>query len=191
MIEGMLHAESRTKTAPNTSWSPKFADAVNKKMFWKVALSLRMTHKRPSADFLQWAEKLNIQGFTNIHTSTIKQNYRTAQRELKTVEKEAEELREEHLRSLLTEAELNGDDQKAERRIKILLRAHERKQHFQRLKNILKPREAGGLSYILVPENFSIDQFPYEPSSIQNWEAIHDQDLVQRYIQQRNLIHFG
>jgi hypothetical protein len=59
------------------------------------------------------------------------------------------------------------------------------------LKNILKPREAGGLSYILVPENFSIDQFPYEPSSIQNWEAIHDQDLVQRYIQQRNLIHFG
>jgi hypothetical protein len=108
-------------------------------------------------EFLQWAEQNNIQDFQNIHITTIKQNYRAAQKELKAVEKQAEELREEHLRSLLTEAELNSEDQKVERRLKILIRAHERKQHFQRLKNILKPREAGGLSYILVPENFSID----------------------------------
>jgi hypothetical protein len=45
MITGMLHAETRTKKAPNTAWSPKFAAAVNMKTFWKVALSLRMTHK--------------------------------------------------------------------------------------------------------------------------------------------------
>jgi hypothetical protein len=45
MITGMLHAETRTKKAPNTAWSPKFAAAVNMKTFWKVALSLRMTYK--------------------------------------------------------------------------------------------------------------------------------------------------
>jgi hypothetical protein len=92
---------------------------------------------------------------------------------------------------MLTEAELNGDDRKVERRLKILIRAHERKQHFNRLKSIFKPREARGLSYILVPENFEIKQFPYDPSTVQNWEAIHDHNLIQQYIQQRNLIHFG
>jgi hypothetical protein len=112
-------------------------------MFWKVALSLRMTHKRPSAEFLQWAEKNNIQDFRNIHIVTIKQNYRAAQKELKTVEKQAEELREEHIRSLLTEAELNGEDQKVEHQIKILIQAYERKQHFHRLKNIKTKRGRG------------------------------------------------
>jgi hypothetical protein len=91
----------------------------------------------------------------------------------------------------LSEAELNGEEVKVKRRLQILIRTHEQKQHFQRLKQILKPKEAGGLSYILVPENFKIEQYPYEPSSIQAWEPVHDQDDVQLFIQKRNILHFG
>jgi hypothetical protein len=47
------------------------------------------------------------------------------------------------------------------------------------------------LSYILVPENFNIDQFPYDPDEINTWESVHDQDAIQNFIRQRNLIHFG
>jgi hypothetical protein len=78
-----------------------------------------------------------------------------------------------------------------ERRLQILIRAHEQKQHFAKLKHILKPKEAGGLSYILVPENFTIDKFPYDPDEVNTWESIHDQEAIQNFIRLRNLIHFG
>jgi hypothetical protein len=87
--------------------------------------------------------------------------------------------------------ELRGDEKQIERCLQILLRSHERKQHFSKLKAILKPKEAGGLSYILVPENFDIDEYPYDPDTVEKWEAVHDHDAVQTYIQKRNLQHFG
>jgi hypothetical protein len=92
---------------------------------------------------------------------------------------------------MLSEAELSGDDKKVERRLTILIRAHTQKQHFSRLKQIFKPNSTGGLSYILVPENFSIDQYPYEPTAVQRWESVHDHDMLQTFIQKRNLQHFG
>jgi hypothetical protein len=88
---------------------------------------------------------------------------------------------------MLTDAELEGDDKTQERRLKILLRAHERKQHYNRLKQIFKPTESGGLSYILVPENFSPEDFPYDPETVYNWETVHDPDKIQN----RNITHFG
>jgi hypothetical protein len=42
-----------------------------------------------------------------------------------------------------------------------------------------------------VPENFNIETFPYDPDKVTGWEAIHDQELIQNYVQKRNLIHFG
>jgi hypothetical protein len=92
---------------------------------------------------------------------------------------------------LLTNTKLSGDEKKVKQRIQILIQAHERKQHFTRLKQILKPKEAGGLSYILVPEDFNIDTFPYDPNKVQTWEAIHDQELIQNYIQKRNTLWSG
>jgi hypothetical protein len=56
---------------------------------------------------------------------------------------------------------------------------------------IFKPREAGGLSYVLVPENFSIENYPYDPNKVEAWEHVHDHDAVQMYIKTRNLQHFG
>jgi hypothetical protein len=91
----------------------------------------------------------------------------------------------------LSESEVKGDDKQVKHCIKILLRAHEQKQHFSRLKAIFKPKEAGGLSYVLVPENFNINEYPYEPATVENWEAIHEHKVVQTYIQKRNLQHFG
>jgi hypothetical protein len=107
------------------------------------------------------------------------------------VEKQAENLREIHLRSLLTEAELQGDENKVQKRLKVLIRAQKQKQHFQRLKNVFKPQAMGGLSYILVPKNFKAEQYPYDASTIEEWDFIHDQEALQNFIQQRNIQHFG
>jgi exonuclease III len=39
MITGMLYAERQTRKIKTTAWSPKFAQAVSIKAFWKIALS--------------------------------------------------------------------------------------------------------------------------------------------------------
>jgi hypothetical protein len=54
---------------------------------------------------------------------------------------------------------------------------------------IFKPKEAGGLSYILVPQNFDIDKYPYDLDIVNDWEPIHDHDKVQEYLQRRNIRH--
>jgi hypothetical protein len=191
LIQGVLHAEKLTQRIKNTPWSPRFATAVNKKSFWKIALSLKLNHRFPNENFIQWSKSLGIEDFNAIATPTVKSYLRAAQAELREVEKAASELRELHLRDLLTEAELTGDEETIQRRLKILLRAHERKSHFKRLKNILKPNSMGGLSYILVPKDFQADQYPYNSDAVGDCEPIHDADAMQLMIQRRNIIHFG
>jgi hypothetical protein len=191
MIHGMLLAEKRTRKMNITSWSPIFGKAVAYKTFWKIALSLKINHKYPNEEFIRWAQSLGIQDIRSTEMATIKQNYLKAQKELREIEKNAETLRETHLRSILTEAERNGDEKQIQKRLQVIIRAHERKQHFQRLKNVFKPQVSGGLSYILVPQNFTADKYPYEPETIEQWETVHDQDELQHFIQKRNIQHFG
>jgi hypothetical protein len=83
MIIGMLRAEAKTKKKHTTSWSPTFAKAVNQKSFWKIVLSLKLTHKLPSTDSQTWASSLGIEDIKHIDINTIKINLRQAQRQLK------------------------------------------------------------------------------------------------------------
>jgi hypothetical protein len=191
MIIGMLSAEQHTKKINTTAWSPTFLKAVSIKAFWKIMLSLRMNHTQPSERVRTWALDLNITDIANIDIQTIKKELRMAQKSLRDIEKNADQLRSEHLRSMLTEAEINGYEKTIERRLKILVRAHEQKQHYRRLQQIFKPSKSGGLSYILVPEQFSPEDFPYDPDTIYSWELIHDPEKLQNVIQQRNITHFG
>lgn len=191
MITGMLSAEIKTRKTNTTSWSPIFGKAVSTKAFWKIALSLKMTHTRPSDDYIQWAQQMGIMDFKGIDIVMIKKNLRLAQKRLREIESQADTLREQHLRQLLTESELQGEGKQVQKRISILIRAHEQRKHFRRLKQIFKPRESAGLSYILVPQNFSPNNFPYDPSTVSNWEPIHDHDELQSIIQMRNIHHFG
>jgi plasmid stabilization system protein ParE len=124
MTYGMISAEAKTNKTRTTSWSPAFAVAVGKKAFWKIALSLKITHRYPSEDFLRWAATMGVEDFNGLELHTIKQQLRQAQRELREIEQKADSLREEHLRGLLTEAELNGDEKIVQRRLQILLRVH-------------------------------------------------------------------
>jgi hypothetical protein len=72
---------------------------------------------------------------------------------LREVEKHVGDLWAEHLRELLTEAELNGGEPKVQRRIKILIQAQCQRQYFQHLKKIFKPQTSGGLSLFSVTPN--------------------------------------
>lgn len=191
MVQGMLSAEKKARKVKVVPWSPIFAKAVNSKAFWKIALQLKTMHRMPSEKFLAWAATLGISDFKSIDTNTVKKNLRKAQKEVRAIEQKANALREEHLRNLLTEAELNCSETDVQKRLKILIRAQRQRHHFQRLKSIFKPKSAGGLTYILVPENFDPIAYPYDPNDVEAWEALHDQSAVQNYIQKRNITHFG
>jgi hypothetical protein len=121
----------------------------------------------------------------------IKQNLRQAQKAVREVEKQANKLRQKHLMNLLSHAELNGSKQQIQKRIRILLCAQKQKQNFQWLKKIFKPNATGRLSYILVPQDFKAEQFPYDPSTVESWELVHNPDTLQQFIQTRNIKHFG
>jgi hypothetical protein len=191
LIKGMISAETKTKKLPTIAWSPIFAKAVNLKSFWKIALQLKTMHRMPSDKFLTWAESIGIMDFKSLDITTVKQQLRLAQKSVREVELKAESLREEHLRQLLTEAEINGGESAVKRRLGILIRAQKQRQYFRRLKSIFKPQASGGLTYILVPENFDPTNYPYDPSDISSWESVHDQEAVQNFIQKRNITHFG
>jgi hypothetical protein len=191
ITQSMIIAEGHTRRLKVTPWSPKFAIVVAKKSFWKIALSLKINHIRPNSDYLKWAESYNIQDFASLPISVIKQSLRQAQHEVREVEKQADDLRQKHLMDLLSNAELNGTEQQIQKRLRILLRAQKQKQNFQRLKKIFKPNATGGLSYILVPQDFKAEQFPYDPNSVETWEPVHDPDALQQFIQTRNIKHFG
>jgi hypothetical protein len=49
----------------------------------------------------------------------------------------------------------------------------------------------GGLSYILIPKDVQLDQYPYEPTEINEWEPVQEHEMLQEFIQKRNIIHFG
>jgi hypothetical protein len=190
-IEGMLAAEKKLSKVRRQAWSPKFGAAISRKAFWKIALSLRMTHTRPSDEYITWAVSLGIADFKSIDVSTIKKKLREAQRELRDIEKKANELREEHLRELIERAEENETDANFQKRLKEIKRAHERRVQYKKIRSILKPNTTGGLSYILVPKDFQADQYPYEPTESTEWEPIHEHEIIHEFIQKRNIIHFG
>jgi hypothetical protein len=108
----MLLAEKKTRKLKTTSWSPTFGKAIAHKTLWKIALSLKINHNYPNEDFVRWALSLGVNDIRSMDIATIKRNYRIAQKELREIERSAENLRETHLRSMLTEAELSGDDKK-------------------------------------------------------------------------------
>jgi hypothetical protein len=97
MVEGMLSAESKTKKVNTTSWSPTFAKAVNKKTFWKIALSLKTNHRWASQEYIDWAKEFGIYDFYDTKLHTIKKKLSQAQKELKEVEARADKLRDDHL----------------------------------------------------------------------------------------------
>jgi hypothetical protein len=81
LIKGVLHAEKITRRQKNTSWSPRFAKAVNNKSFWKITLSLKVNHWYPNENFRQWLTSMGID-FAAIDLPLIKQNLQAAQLEL-------------------------------------------------------------------------------------------------------------
>jgi hypothetical protein len=189
-IKGMLAAEKRTCKNKLYDWSPAFSKAVELKAFWKIALSLRKNHIRPNAKLEAWASSLNIGDIQVLPERKIKAELRLAQKQLREIKAKAKEHREQHLRDLITEASVTGDDKTHEKRLQILLRAHTRQRSFKRIQQILRPTARGGISYVVVPENSNPDDYPYEPVSVSNWEMIHDQQRLKDFLIKRNIVHF-
>jgi hypothetical protein len=190
-INGMLVAEKQAAKVKNLAWSPKFGAAISKKAFWKIALSLRMMYTRPSDEFITWASSLGIEDFKSIDITFIKKKLREAQHELRAIEKQANELREDHLQEQIAKAEDNKADPNFQKRLKAIKNAHARRTQYKKLRAILKPKSSGGLSCILVPKDFQAEQYPYKPTEVSKWEPVHEHEILQKFVQQCNIIHFS
>jgi hypothetical protein len=127
-VENVL--QSTTKKMKFQPWSPTFGAAISRKAFWKIALSLKMTHKRPSNEYITWALTLGIDDVKALDESTIKRELREAQKILRELGKKAESLREDHLKEMIMRAEDNEEDPKYQKRLQVIKKAHERQQHY-------------------------------------------------------------
>jgi hypothetical protein len=135
---------------------------------------------------------MGIQDIISIPINVINSRLRGAQKQLHDIKSKSAEIREEHLRELLAISQTSNDDKQQENRLRILIRAHQKQFAYKRLQYVLKPTQRGGLSHIpLVPENLKPSDYPYDPEKVTNWSPIHDHDLVQQFIQQRNITHFS
>jgi hypothetical protein len=95
------------------------------------------------------------------------------------------------LRELLNITQEFGNDRTHEHHLKILIRAHKWQNAYRRIQQILKPQVKSGLSYVLVPENFQPENYPYDPATTQTWSMVHEPEKVQKYINLRNIMHFA
>jgi hypothetical protein len=190
-IDGMLAPERKTCKIKQFTWSPKYSKAVEEKSFWKIALSIRKNHQKPNPKIIEWANSMGIQDIISIPINVINSKLRDAQKQLRDIKSKSAEIREEHLRELLAISQTSKDDKQQENRPCILIRVHQKQYAYKRLQYILKPSQRGGLSHILVPEYLKPTDYPYNPESVKNWSLIHDHDLVQQFIQQRNITHFS
>jgi hypothetical protein len=51
---------------------------------------------------------------------------------------------------------------------------------------MLKPQTKGGLLYVLVPENFNPENYPYDPQQVDTRSMIHEPDQVQKLLMLQN-----
>jgi hypothetical protein len=168
-----------------------FGNAISVKAFWKIAYSLKLTHRMPSDSFLKWAESMGVADFKDLNIGHIKRCLRDAQKRVRELTRKANELQQNHLKDLIQQAEENLDEKQYQKRLRQIQQAQARQQNFRRLRSIIKPTQSGGLSYVIVPKDFSPDQYPYDPDGVREWEQVHDANDLQEYIQKRNITHFG
>jgi hypothetical protein len=190
-ITGMISAEKKTCEIKTTAWSPAYSEAVENKAFWKIALSLRRTYTKPHPKFTAWARSQHIEDFSSIDMAMIIRELRAAQTTLREIKKKANQLRENHLWELLNLTRDANDDRQHERRLQILIRAHNRQTSYRKIQQILKQQVKGGLSYVLVPENFTPENYPYDPQHVNRWNMVHEPEELKRLLMLRNITHFG
>jgi hypothetical protein len=80
-ITGMLASERKTCREKFFAWSPTFSKAIENIAFWKIILSLRRNHSRPSKRIKSWVqERFGIDDLLDIPTNEIKSRLRQAQK---------------------------------------------------------------------------------------------------------------
>ena len=150
-------------------WSPALDKAGARKLYWKLRLWGFTERQKQNAVFLQSLEKkCDISEVDqDFHTSAVvRRKYRQAKKELKIVQKEAQEHREAHNYEVAKLASvLHGMSESA---AQSAIAARERaSRQFRQLRSIFKPGRSQGLDRIDVPNSFAVrrdnEQVPRVP----------------------------
>jgi ribonuclease HI len=180
-IIGLVAAEKKACRPKPFPWSPLYREAANLKSVWKVLLSRARTNTKLSAKALNWVQdtlKKDMSELPDIRECQAE--LRKAQKRLKSIKQQANELRIEFLLQSLNIATAESDDAR-EKAIRNILQAQNKLQSFSRIRQIFRPRTHGGISRILIPTSQGIDQ----------WETVTDQEQMQNLLRQQNIKHFG
>jgi len=84
-------------------------------------------------------------------TTSLSTKLRRAQKALKVAKREADKLRQQHLEKLLNEA-IAANHAKRSQALKYLIRAERNRQCYARFCHHTKPKAAGGLAFVTVPD---------------------------------------
>ena len=190
ITNGMLSAEAKAGKSKDIPWSVALMQATIKAAYWRLALRGHKTNKNYFPRLEQLAEKAKMSKEERIANSQqeISTKLREANNNVRKVSKEASSNREKFLMEQIDACHQVNQVKKA-KILENLLRAKHTSIVFKQLRKMIKGSASGALSYILIPKPFT--GFQYDPNTVNEWEAIYDQQRIQELIIGRNIIHFG
>ncbi len=137
---------AKYRTAP---WSPELHKAFLTHRFWTVSLTQERTRRDYSTALKLIESQMKNPPNTN---GSISCNLRKAQQEIREIKRAAAQRREAYLQELLDDANQTNDKSR-QRLIKHLRMAEYNRKCFALHRQFMKPRTAGGLTRLLVPDD--------------------------------------
>ena len=171
-----LDIEAKCTKISSYPWSPTLVEARKAVTYWRLWLS-ELKLKR---DLSTQRIKTGVEQREDRRPSYLEANGRlkTAQRDLKTTQSNAKELRRTHLKE---RAQMAGtiDDSKLEAAINRIIRAEAQKETFARLRRIMKNENRGALNHLQIQE---------EDDRVRH---IYDQKEISDLLIEQNAKHFS
>jgi len=130
-------------------WSPELNQAYLRHRLWTIALSAHKNDRDMSAILDSIKARLwPSPDDAKAHLRSFSANLRRAQKHLRQVKRDAEQLRRKHLENLLNEAKA-ANRRKKTSALTYLIRAEQNRRCYSAFRQHTKPKSAGGLAYLL------------------------------------------
>ena len=190
ITKGMLAAEAKAGSKNNLPWSVELMQATMTAAYWRLSLRGSKTNRNYATRLLEIAKKAHMSEESRVvqNIQEISVKLRQANAALRIISKNASSNREAFLMERINACYQVSDEKKA-KILENLLRAKNTAVVFKKLRAMIKGSGSGALSYILIPKPYT--GFPYDPNTVDEWEAVYDQARIQELIIGRNIVHFG
>ncbi len=176
----LLQAEKQCGTTCQIPWSPALHQMWLRRTYWMCKLKAVKNKRDYHTQLHDLATQIQGPPQSPQASPGILSQLRYAQNQYRALRKQARALRDEFLAQQINDAEFLNKPEKA-KRIRAIKRAEQKNQYHQVIRGYTKPRQQGGLRYILAPT-------PNNPSQ---WTTVTDVDDMEKAVIAEAQIHFG